>query len=411
MMDRATIERPPTEAAADRASPTRILPVARSRALLFLTLPFLLFLLLRPGLPLAQEQPKAPPPAVTVVAVETADITPSVSFTGRIEAVDKVDLIARVDGFLEARPFTEGALVQKGDLLFAIEKGPYEAQLGEVDAAIAAAEASLKLAQIEVDRQTTLVQKQAAAQAVLDKVTAEADQARAAVQNAKARRANAELNLGYTDITAPFTGRIGLASVSVGAYVGPDSGPLATIVSQDPMYVAFPVTQRQLLTFREGAAGGDTSTIAVKVRLADGTLYDEVGQIDFVDVEVDTGTDSVTVRAVLANPNSLLIDQQLVTAVVQTAAPQTALLVPQQAVLSDQGGRFVLLVDADNKVEQRPIVVGQTQGGSYVVTRGLEAGDRVITDGIQRVRPGMVVEPGPPPDADTGSETSPDSGT
>ncbi len=359
----------------------------------------------------AQEQPAAPPPAVTVVAVESSDITPSVSFTGRIVAIDKVDLIARVDGFLEARPFTEGDMVEKGNLLFAIEKGPYEARLGEVDASIAAAQASLKLAQIEVDRQTTLVARQAAAQAVLDQVTAQADQARAALQSAEATRADAELNLGYTDIVAPFTGRIGLASVSVGAYVGPNSGSLATIVSQDPMYVTFPVTQRQLLNFRESAAGGDTSTIAVKVRLADGRLYDQVGTIDFVDVVVDTGTDSITVRAVIPNPDSLLIDQQLVTAVVQTAAPQTALLVPQQAVLSDQGGRFVLVVDADNKVEQRPIQVGQTQGASYVVANGLEEGDQVITDGIQRVRPGMVVDPGPPPDAAPEPVASPDSGS
>lgn len=357
----------------------------------------------------AQDQPAPPPPAVTVVAVEASDITPSVSFTGRIVAIDKVDLIARVDGFLEARPFIEGDMVEQGDLLFAIEKGPYEARLGEVDASIAAAQASLKLAQIEVDRQTTLVARQAAAQAVLDQVTAQADQARAALQRAEATRADAELNLGYTDITAPFTGRIGLASVSVGAYVGPNSGSLATIVSQDPMYVTFPVTQRQLLSFREGAAGGDTSTIAVRVRLADGTFYDQVGTIDFVDVEVDAGTDSITVRAVLPNPNSLLIDQQLVTAVVETAAPQTALLVPQQAVLSDQGGRYVLVVDTENKVEQRPVQVGQTQGASYVVTNGLEEGDQVITEGIQRVRPGIVVDPGPPPDAAPEPAASPDS--
>lgn len=367
--------------------------MAHARPLILLLL-LLLLLLLPPGRAPAQEKPEAPPPAVTVVAVETTDITPSVAFTGRIVAVDKVDLIARVDGFLEARPFTEGALVQKGDLLFAIEKGPYEAQLGEVDAAIASAEASLKLAQIEVDRQTTLVQKQAAAQAVLDKVTAEADQARAAVQSAKARRANAELNLGYTDITAPFTGRIGMSAVSVGAYVGPQSGPLATIVSQDPIYVTFPVTQRQLLDFREGAAGGDPSAVQVEIRLANGKLYDHVGKVDFVNVEVDTGTDTITVRAVLDNPDALLIDQQLVTAIVETAAPQSALLVPQQAVLADQGGRYVLVVGDGDKVEQRPIEVGQTQDSSYVVTKGLSAGDKVVTEGIQRVRPGMIVNPG-----------------
>ena len=352
--------------------------------------------LLLPGLALAQEQPQTPPPAVTVVAVETTDITPSVSFTGRIEAIDKVELVARVDGFLEGRPFTEGGMVRKGDLLFAIEKGPYEARLGEVDAAIASAEASLKLAQIEVDRQTKLVAKQAAAQAVLDQATAEADQARAAVQRAEASRAEAVLDLGYTDIKAPFAGRIGRASVSVGAYVGKQNGSLATIVSQDPMYVTFPVTQRQLLNFRERMAtsGDDESSLAVTVRLADGTLDDRPGRIDFVDVQIDPGTDTVIVRAVLDNPDGTLIDQQLVTAVVQTAETETALVIPQAATLADQGGRFVLVVGDDNKVEQRPITVGQPIDGKFVVTSGLEAGERVITEGVQRVRPGMVVDPG-----------------
>ncbi len=338
-----------------------------------------------------------PPPAVTVVAVESADITPSVTFTGRIEAMEKVELIARVDGFLEARPFREGGLVEQGDLLFAIEKAPYEARLGEVQAEIAAAEAEVTLAELEVGRQETLVQRQAAAQAVLDQATAEAGKAEAALQRAKSSSAEAELNLSYTDIRAPFAGRIGRSAPSVGDYVRPDGGTLAVLVSQDPIYVTFPVTERQIIAFRRRAAesGDDETSLAVKVQLADGSLYEEVGKIDFVDVEVDPGTDTVTVRAVLPNPDGFLIDQQLVQALVEAADPVSALLVPQAATLADQGGRYVLLVDDDNKVEQRPIEVGESIDGKFVVTKGLEAGDRVITEGIQRVRPGMVVDPGP----------------
>jgi membrane fusion protein, multidrug efflux system len=336
------------------------------------------------------------PPAVSVVTVEASDVTPFSSFTGRIEAIDKVELIARVDGFLEERPFTEGAVVQQGDLLFSIEKGPYLASLGEVDADIAAAQAELTLARLEVDRQTTLVQRQAAAQAVLDQATALAGKSEADLLRAQSSRARAELDLDYTEIRAPITGRIGRAAASVGDYVNPELGPLATIVSEDPIYITFPVTQRQLLTFRESATSrGDTSTLAVKVRMADGRMYDRVGTIDFVDVQVDTGTDTVTVRAVVENPDGVLIDQQLVTVVVESAEPTTALLVPQAATLADQGGRYVLVVGEGNTVEARPITVGTTIDGNYVVTSGLEAGERVITDGIQRVRPGMVVDPAP----------------
>ena len=339
----------------------------------------------------------APAPVVTVVAIELADITPSATFTGRIEAIDKVDLIARVDGFLEQRPFIEGSMVDVDDLLFAIEKGPYEAQLGEVDAAIVAAKADYELAKLEADRQSTLVEREAAAQAVLDRANAEAEKALAAVQREEATRATALLDLGYTDIKAPIAGKIGRASVSVGDYVGPSNGALATIVSQNPMYVTFPVTERQLWAFRqrEAASEADRNALSVKVRVANGDLYPHSGSIDFVDVQVNPGTDTVTLRARIANPDSQLIDQQLVTAVIETAELQSALLVPQQAVLSDQGGRFVLVVGSDDVVEQRSIEVGSTVAGSYVVTDGLEAGDLVITEGIQRARPGMVVDPAP----------------
>ena len=205
----------------------------------------------------AQQSAGAPAPAVTVATVNQRDITPSTSFTGRIEAIDKVDLRARVEGFLEQQLFTEGQDVKAGDLLFVIEKAPYQAEIENVDAAIARAQATLDLAEIERRRQGELVKKQATAQARLDDATGKAGEARADLRRQQANLTTAELNLGYTDIKAPIAGRIGRTNFAVGNFVGPQSGTLATIVSQDPMYVTFPVTQRQLLAVRKEAADGE----------------------------------------------------------------------------------------------------------------------------------------------------------
>jgi membrane fusion protein (multidrug efflux system) len=340
-------------------------------------------------------------PAVTVVTVEQRDITPATSFTGRIEAKDKVELRARVEGFLEQQLFTEGDEVKAGDLLFVIEKAPYQAEIENVNAAIARAQATWDLAEIERRRQSELVKKQATAQARLDEATGRSGEARADLQRQQANLTTAELNLGYTDIKAPITGRIGRSTFSVGNFVGPQSGTLATIVSQDPMYVTFPVTQRQLLAVRKAseAGGRDPKDMAVKVKLADGSLYGEVGRLNFVDVQVNQGTDTVQVRATVPNPEGLLVDGQLVTVVVETAKPQAALVIPQQAVQIDQAGRYVLKVDVENKVQVQRVTVGGEDQGYYVVTNGLTQGERVITEGLQKVRPGMVVDAATAPSA------------
>jgi membrane fusion protein, multidrug efflux system len=346
------------------------------------------------GTAAAQQSDGASPPAVTVFEVEQRDITPSTSFTGRIEAKDKVDLRARVEGFLEQELFTEGQDVAAGGLLFVIEKAPYVAEIENVEAAIARAQATLDRAELERRRQEQLVKKQAAAQARLDDAAAVAGEARADLRRQQANLTTAELSLGYTEIRAPIAGRIGRSNFAVGNFVGPQSGTLATIVSQDPMYVTFPVTQRQLLAVRkEAAAGGsDPQGLAVRVKLADGSLHDQPGRLNFVDVQFNAGTDTVQVRATLPNPTGILVDGQLVTAVAQTAQPQAALVIPQQAVQVDQAGRYVLKVDAENKVQVQRITVGADQGGFYTVTNGLAQGERVVTEGLQKIRPGMVVD-------------------
>jgi membrane fusion protein (multidrug efflux system) len=331
-------------------------------------------------------------PAVTVARAVIEDYRPTATFTGRVEAIHKVELRARIDGFLEKRLFDEGSDVKEGALLFVIEKGLYKAAVDEAQAQVAKAEATLQLAEIEVKRQTELVQKAASPQARLDETIARRGEAQGALLAAKANLEKAQLQLGYTDITAPIAGRISRTNVSVGNYVTPSTGTLATIVSQDPIYVSFPVTQRELLELRkeESDNRGDYS---VFLQLADVSRYDKAGKVDYLGVTVNQGTDTVQARAVFPNPNRTLIDGALVNVVAEVGKSDKALLVPQQALQADQAGVFVLVVDKDNKVEVRRVEVGESRGARIVVTKGLSEGERVITEGIQRVRPGQVVQP------------------
>lgn len=342
----------------------------------------------------AQQRPAAPPPAVTVVKVARKDITPSMTFTGRVEAIDKVDLRARVDGYLENRLFEEGSEVKEGQLLFTVEKATYVAEVNQMQATVDRAEASLRLAKIDLDRQDELVRRQVAPQAKLDESRAKFGEVQADLQRQKATLEQARINLEYTEIHAPISGQIGRASFSVGNFVTPSSGTLATIVSRDPCYVTFPVTQRDLLTLRRRAAetGRDARAVKVRLRLADASLYDQEGLVDFVDIQVNPETDSITVRSKFPNPDRILVDGQLVTAVVETAVPRSALLVPQQAIQFDQTGYFVLTVDADDRIKVRSVGIGPATEGNVEVTSGLEEGDRVVTEGIQKVRPDQVVQ-------------------
>ena len=337
----------------------------------------------------------APPPAVTVAKVTRQAVTPSATFTGRVEAVDKVDLIARVDGFLEQRLFEEGKRVEKGDLLFVIEKAPYEAQIAQVKGAIGAVKGTLELADVEVARYSELVQKKAVSQNDLDQRIAKQTQARGELLSQEAALQKAELDLSYTEIRAPISGRIGRANITVGNYVTPASGPLATIVSEDPIYVTFPVSVRQLTKIREEgqARGGSAADIKIRVRLADGSLLPETGVINFADVQADPSTDTIAIRAQLPNARQLLVDGALVTAIVETTAPEQSIVVPQQALQVDQGGTYVLVVDAENKVEVRRFKSGPVVDGMVPVTEGLSEGERIIVDGVQKVRPGIVVTP------------------
>ena len=332
-----------------------------------------------------------PPPAVTVVAVAAHDIRPSVTFTGRVQARDKVDLRARVEGFLEKRLFNEGQDVNQGDLLFVIEQAPYKASIVEIQADIQKAQAALTLAELEVGRASQLAAREVGTQKRLDETTAKRGEAQGELARLKASLEKAQLQLSYAEIRAPLAGRIGRAMVSVGNFVGPSSGPLATIVRQDPIYVSFPVTQREMLQLRKDPSVSDAEPI-IYVRLGDGSRYPHAGKVDFIDVTVSQGTDTVQVRAEFPNPERLLVDGQLVSVLVEAGKAQSSLLIPQQALQIDQAGPFVLVVDGASKVEARRIEAAALPGGQVSVTKGLKVGEKVITQGVQKVRPGQVVQ-------------------
>lgn len=336
--------------------------------------------------------PQAPPPAVTVLKAEIRDLRPSVSFSARVTALKKVDLRARIEGYLETQNFTDGATVKTGDLLFVIEKAPYEAKVASAAGAVATATARYDRTEIELKRQTTLVAKDAVAQTKLDDARAARDEARGSLDKLIAELTQAKLQLSYTEIRAPIDGRIGMSILSVGSFVSPSSGTLATIVAQDPIGVTFPVSQRDVLAVREQAAAGATlADVRVYLQLGKDKRYPEPGKVDFMDVQVNTGTDAVNMRATFANPDGILVDGQLVTAVVEADKAKPTLVVPVGALQIDQSGAFVLIVNSESKIEVRPVTTEGQAGNGVAITKGLGEGDLVVIEGMQKVRPGQAV--------------------
>jgi membrane fusion protein (multidrug efflux system) len=386
------------------------------------TLPAALLLLLGAAMSANAQFGPQGPPAVGVITAERRPVTETTEFVGRIEAINRVDLRARVTGFLQERLFREGQEVAANQPLFRLERAPFEAEVARAEAQIASAQASLTNANINLERARDLVRSSAGTQARVDDALAAQRSAQATLLGAQAQLRTAQINLGYTEIAAPVEGKIGRATYSVGNVVSPTSEPLATIVSQNPMRVTFPVSLRIGNELRERyATRGGADAVRVRVRLSGDRVHAPAGRIDFIDPQVDRTTDTILVRAVIENPpidgsgspgagaDRPLIDGMFVNVFVEGAEPVPAVVIPRAAVLQDQGGNYVFILDGENRAQRRGVQLGRSIADQVVIEGGLEGGERVVAEGVQRVRPGQPVQPGPatPPAVPGGASAAP----
>ncbi|AVA22659.1 MULTISPECIES: efflux RND transporter periplasmic adaptor subunit [unclassified Rhizobium] len=339
---------------------------------------------------------------VTVAAVEARDITTWQEFSGRLEAIDRVEVRPRVAGAIESVHFREGALVKQGDLLVTIDQAPYEAAVAQAQAEVGAAKAKLDLAKVEVDRGQKLSDNKTISQSDMDTRASNYAEADANLKAAQAALQTAQLNLDYTEVRAPIAGRVGKIEVTVGNLVaaGSASPALTTLVSVDPIYASFnaseqTVTQALAQLPTTNGAVPPVEQIPVQIGTANDSGTPINGKLQLIDNEVDAASGTVTVRAVFDNPGGRLIPGQFVRVRMGQPKAESKLVVSERAIGTDQDKKFVFVVDGDNKVVYRQISLGDTADGQRIVESGLNAGDRVIVNGLQRVRPGAVVDPKP----------------
>ena len=355
----------------------------------------------------------APPPAVGVEQVRRVPVNQTSEYIGRIQATDSVALVARVTGFLEQRLFVEGSEVTKGQLLYVIEQPPFQAQVEANQGSLAQARANAEFAVAQFNRQQSLLSTPAGQRSNFDQTLATQRADAAAVLSAEANLKTAQINLDYTEVRAPSDGRITATAVEPGNVVSPSSGTLATIVSQDPMYVLFPVAERDVAALEGRYAGaGGLAAAKIRVRLSNGQIYGQTGKLDYVSPTVSNSTDTITLRAVIPNPklasaggsstgngstgDRTLVAGQFVTALIDAPQPISLITVPQSAVLADQQGSYVFTVGADDVAHRTNIHTGEQAGTNISILSGLEDGATVVIEGLQRVRDGAKVSPGAP---------------
>jgi RND family efflux transporter MFP subunit len=344
-----------------------------------------------------------PPPPVTVSRPAEQPVTDCIYLTGNTQAVDQVQLEARVEGFLTSIHFKDGGLVKKGDLLFLIEEEPYKAKAQQAEGQLAAAKAQLQRAAQEYARQEALMKQNATATSEVEKWKAQRDESEANVLEAKANHDLARINLGYCRVAAPFDGRMDRHLVTPGNLVGAGKPTqLAVITRLDPIYVYFTLNERDLVQImaqtrqKAGSARDTAAPVFAAIEGEEG--YPSEGKLDFVSTAVDASTGTILLRAVFANPRSAsgvprLLPGMFVRLSIPVAVREKALLVPERALGVDQAGRYVLIVNAQDIVEQRTVKVGALVDGMRVIEDGLTAEDWVVVSGIQRARPGGKVQP------------------
>lgn len=345
----------------------------------------------------SEPEQQAPPPAeVKVITVASEPVSTVIEVPGRLQAIRTAEVRARVDGIVERRLYQEGSDVRPGQSLFAIDQRPLRAQLTAAQANLARSEATAANAEQDIKRYDGLVGKQAISQQEYDAAVARLRTAEADVAAASAQVETARLNLSYATVTAPISGRAGRAAVTEGALVSAGQGTLLTRVEQlDPIFVNFSQSNAELLSIRRALdarrRSGASGAVKVQLVLEDGTLYDRTGELDFLDLSIDAATGTAGLRAEIPNPLTYLLPGQFVRVRLDLGDEADAMLVPQRSVTLNAQGGTVMLVGADGMTEVRTVTLGALRGNDWVVLDGLSAGDRVITDGLQKVQPGQPV--------------------
>lgn len=356
---------------------------------------FAVLLFFQANVSAAPPGPGGPPPMVMVAPVTEEDINPPAEYVGHVEALQTVDLRARVEGFLEQIHFKEGSDIQEGSLLYVIEPAPYQVQVDADRAIVAQAEASLTKARRFLERAKT-VSSGGVSATDLDNAAAEELRAKAQLEQAKANLEIAKINLEYTQIKAPINGRIGRTAFTRGNLVNPASGTLARIVQLDPVRVVYSISENDLvavgMALKDAGKEKKNPLLEPRIKLPDGRILKTSGQIDFVDNAIDSGTGTIAVLALFPNPDNLLLPGQYVTVLVSRSEPKLMPVVPQSAVLEDRDGRYVLMLDEKSQVVVRRIVTGPLTGANWSISSGLTLGEQVIVEGVQKAMPGMVVK-------------------
>ncbi len=341
----------------------------------------------------AQRESQAP--LVVTQDVTVIDYQPSKSYIGRIEAVEDTNITAQISGYLQARHFEEGQMVEKGQLLYSIEPSSFEAQVASAKAALAQAKASLKKAELDHQRGKNLLPRGSISQSEFDALTATLLGARAELEAANAQLKLAEVNLSYTQIRAPFSGRISDTKVSTGDLVSPSSGVLTTLVSLDPVHTSFSVSERERLAMGMDRIKGDGSAesngVEVQLELENGQFFEHLGQLDFLGNRIDTKTGTIAMRALVPNPEHKLLPGQHIKVNLRDKNTRDVIVVPRRAVQTDLEGDFVMVTTEGNVAERRNVELGPQVEQGIIIREGLEKGEAVITQGLQRVRNGVEV--------------------